>query len=306
MWLDELLIGLHRGDPFPSLSRHFPSSLPIDLQSELLKKVLLSESITRFPPDLRTLKSVAKLAMRLAEEGDEVDDALVEFAARCCQADGNGPEAQSFHIVVDGIAVRVNRSFQETGLVVWAAARELARWTRTARDALAGKAVVELGAGTGLGSLHLVKEGIVSDLVVTDHAECVIENLRYNIDCNDLGRGARAARLDWTDLGDFGGGGGDGGIKAGSFDVVLGADITYAPDLMPDLARAIRAVMAPGGVCFIAATERTEDTLNAFRGAVAGQGLLIESQWDDGVWPPWHNPTDPHTGAKVTLFKICL
>ncbi len=260
----------------------------------------------RYPPDLRVLKQLSKLVMRLAEGSDEVDDRLADYAAMCCQADLSGPLADHHHLVIDGIAVKVTRAFQETGLVVWAAARELARWTRAAGPRFGGKTVVELGAGTGLGSLHLVKEGIVAELVVTDHAQSVLENLEYNIRCNGLDGGARAARLDWTEQGaDADGGGEEDAGEQQQFDIVLGADITYAPDLMPDLARTIKRVMRkPAGVCFIAATERTEGTLKAFKESVAEQGLSMATEWDPAEWPSWHNPTDPHTGAKVTLFKI--
>jgi predicted nicotinamide N-methyase len=80
---------------------------------------------------------------------------------------------------------------------------------------LAGKRVLELGAGLGLPSLAAVLRG--ADVLATDWAEEAVALLRENAARNGIA--LRAERVRWDDPGLL--------LDEGPWDLVLGADLLY-------------------------------------------------------------------------------
>jgi predicted nicotinamide N-methyase len=95
---------------------------------------------------------------------------------------------------------------------------------------LRGKRVLELGAGLGIPSLLAALGG--ADVLATDWAEDAVELLRVNAERNGLR--LRAERVRWDEPQPL--------VRAGPWDVVLGADLLYEArnatqllDLLPRL-----------------------------------------------------------------------
>ena len=129
----------------------------------------------------------------------------------------------------------------KTGLQLWAASLVLSRWLVEMRARLAGRTVVELGAGCGLcGVVASVACGAAS-VVLSDLAAHSMDNLRHNLDINGLKPpAASAAAVDWRDAATW----------PAAVDVVIGADLVYALSAVPDLRRVVGALVGPGG-CFL-------------------------------------------------------
>ncbi|XP_031491846.1 uncharacterized protein LOC116258685 [Nymphaea colorata] len=98
---------------------------------------------------------------------------------------------------------------------------------------LAGKSVVELGAGTGLPGLTAAKLGS-SRVVLTDLPE-LIPGLRRNVEANELVDGVEVRPLRWGDEGDC-------SALGPPFDVVLMSDLLYNVSAAPGLCQSIRAL----------------------------------------------------------------
>ncbi|KIW34997.1 uncharacterized protein PV07_01724 [Cladophialophora immunda] len=129
------------------------------------------------------------------------------------------------------------------GLRTWEAALHLAWYLFTQQPERVGnKHVLELGAGTGLLSLLCAAHLKASSVLATDGLGLVCESLVKNILLNqengvlDGCQSPEVRQLDWTDR---------AGIdellhkaeKSGKrYDLVIGADITYHPDILRPLA----------------------------------------------------------------------
>src|SRR3954468_735294 len=102
------------------------------------------------------------------------------------------------------------------------------------------RASLEIGAGTGYFSLHLLKAGIVGEATATDISPGMLEALEANAERLGLEVATKvcdAERLPFDD---------------GSFDLVFGHAVLHH---IPDLDRAFREfrrVLRPGGVVFFA------------------------------------------------------
>ena len=129
----------------------------------------------------------------------------------------------------------------KTGLQLWAASLVLCHWLLDMRERLKGRPMIELGAGCGLCGIVAVKLCGAGPTLVTDLAQRTVENMRHNIEINDLSVAqVRAAALDWRTPSKW----------PAARDVVIGADLVYASEAVPHLLRVVRALVAPGG-CFL-------------------------------------------------------
>jgi 2-polyprenyl-3-methyl-5-hydroxy-6-metoxy-1,4-benzoquinol methylase len=203
---------------------------------------------------LNELVKLIEEAVKDAEEPD-VDDTLVELAAELCiQPRLNMTEAAQRDVWVSyegpwpANMLKNDRSIKLlekprllaatgfTGFRTWEAAIALASYIATEwlpKGKLAGKRVLELGAGTGLISFLCAKEGDVKFVVATDGAQDAIERLEHAGEVNglqDIGK-ISYGHYYWGET--F-----EGTVIAETFDagqvfdIVLGADIvgqnTYA------------------------------------------------------------------------------
>ncbi|PYP75486.1 MAG: hypothetical protein DMD35_21335 [Gemmatimonadetes bacterium] len=113
------------------------------------------------------------------------------------------------------------RSRAPYGLALWPAAIALAHELVSRAPDLAGRRVLELGAGTGLPGIVASTYG--ARVVQSDRLEPALALGRANAERN----GARSIEhrlADWTEWTD-----------SERYDLVLGADVTYAPRLQPFL-----------------------------------------------------------------------
>lgn len=157
------------------------------------------------------------------------------------------------------------------GLRTWEAALHLAWYLSIQRPELVkGKNVLELGAGTGFLSLLCAGHLDASSVLATDGLGSVCESLQANVDLNrkenlQSARVPEVLQLDWTDdpaieqlLTDTK----DSGKR---FDLIIGADITYHPDILGPLAHLLSVLKTnfPEATILISATIRS-DTFSQF------------------------------------------
>ncbi|ETI19915.1 hypothetical protein G647_08930 [Cladophialophora carrionii CBS 160.54] len=153
------------------------------------------------------------------------------------------------------------------GLRTWEGSLHLA-WYLTAQrpELVKGKNVLELGAGTGLLSLLCAGQLHASSVLATDGlghvCECLEANIELNVQNNTLqsGRPPQVLQLDWTDREAI-----DGLVQnvkssGASYDLVIGSDITYHPDILRPLAQILSTVKdcSPDVVILISAAIRSD------------------------------------------------
>ncbi|HVV82193.1 MAG TPA: methyltransferase domain-containing protein [Kofleriaceae bacterium] len=109
---------------------------------------------------------------------------------------------------------------------------------------LAGRRAIELGCGLGAPGLAAARAG--ADVLLTDVEPEALELARANAQANGLEVAVR--RLRWGEV---------PRELEGAFDVVLAADVAYDPRERGPLLATIEALLAAGGVAWLADPERT-------------------------------------------------
>jgi predicted nicotinamide N-methyase len=122
------------------------------------------------------------------------------------------------------------------GIVLWPAAIALAH--DLASRTLAGKRVLELGAGTGLPGI--VAASLGARVVQTDRQELVLHLSRMNAQRNGVTT-IEHVLADWTAWTD-----------SDRYDLIIGSDILYAAELHPHVRHILETNLAPGGRVLIA------------------------------------------------------
>lgn len=163
-----------------------------------------------------------------------------------------------------------------TGIRTWEAALHLGEYLCREQPMLVRrKRVLELGAGTGYVSVLCAKHLGAAECVATDGSLDVVNNLPANLELNGLSDKQVASRElswgptlpDWLDP------------ESASFDVILGADITFDARIMPDLLATIHWCLAANkdATVLISATERNKETFDTFMKLAAEQKLRVET-----------------------------
>jgi predicted nicotinamide N-methyase len=155
------------------------------------------------------------------------------------------------------------------GIVVWPAALALANELAT-RD-LAGKRVLELGAGTGLPGIVAAARG--ARVVQTERQKLVLHVCTRNAERNGI-TGIEHRIADWTEWTD-----------TAQYDLIIGSDILYAEPVHPALRHIFDTNLAPGGTLLIA---------DPFRETSVGLLQMMETEgwqvtldkWTVGLTPP--------------------
>lgn len=159
------------------------------------------------------------------------------------------------------------------GIVLWPAAVALAHDVAARADALRGRAVLELGAGTGLPGI--VAASLGARVVQTDRNELTLHVCRRNGARNGVGVGSAAAieyRLaDWAAWDD-----------ARRYDVILGADVLYGDTMHPHLRRIFADNLAPGGRVLLADPFRSA-SLRLLEAMEADGWTVAVSKWSVGA-----------------------
>ena len=119
------------------------------------------------------------------------------------------------------------------GVVLWPAAIALAHEVGSRGDGLAGRSVLELGAGTGLPGIVAGSYG--ARVVQTDRNELALAVCRRNGERNGV-RTLEHRIADWTSWTDD-----------DRYDLIIGSDIIYATSVHDELMAIFVRNLAPGG-----------------------------------------------------------
>ena len=213
---------------------------------------------------------------------------------------------------------------------VWKAAPALCAWMASAAHLFAGRAVLELGAGTGACGLYAAALG-ASRVVLTeggDEAAPLLALMQDNVARNSGLLAAAGARVEVASLH-----WGREPLPAGPFDVVIGSDVTWGSDdeAHAGLAATLAALLRrDAGVRAVLAMEHglplpveepphatpplfRDETLEQFRAAAAAHGLRVDRLGASGptadalVWPAESfTAFSPHTTSEVFLVQVTL
>lgn len=124
------------------------------------------------------------------------------------------------------------------GLLLWESAVALSRWIAARPGLVAGRQVMELGAGVGLPGLVAVAAGGI--VTQSDHEPAALALCGLNARRNDVAAPA-ALLADWRAWpGDA------------LYDVVLGADVVYEREVHGVLLNLAARIVAPGGRLLLA------------------------------------------------------
>jgi len=119
------------------------------------------------------------------------------------------------------------------GVTLWPAAIALAHEIGSRADAVRGRGVLELGAGTGLPGV--VAASLGARVVQTDRQELAMSICKRNGERNGIS-GIDHRLVDWADWDD-----------SERYDWIIGSDILYGEGTHPDLRRIFDTNLAPGG-----------------------------------------------------------
>jgi predicted nicotinamide N-methyase len=133
--------------------------------------------------------------------------------------------------------IKINETSNDssgTGLIVWDGSFVLGKFLEFHFKSLKGKAVIELGSGTGLaGICASVLDAYPVFLTDLDY---VLENLRRNVEMNVKVGNVICEELDWFHYGDF------GFLQGVKPDLILLADVAWVTSLVEPLVNTIEAL----------------------------------------------------------------
>jgi predicted nicotinamide N-methyase len=131
------------------------------------------------------------------------------------------------------------RERQPYGVALWPASIAMAHELAARGEALAGRRVLELGAGTGLPGIVAAAFG--AHVVQTDRHALALDVCRRNGERNGVGGRVEYRLADWTAW---------SGTER--YDLVLGADVIYGESAHEALRHILAASLAPGGRVLLA------------------------------------------------------
>ena len=191
-----------------------------------------------------------------------------------------------------------------TGHRTWEAALHLGQYLCMNPFIVAGKHILELGAGTGYLSVLCAKYLASAHVVATDGSDEVVNNFADNFFLNGLQDSARICAMDvkW------------GHALVGTeeerwngdrpVDVVLGADITYDRRGIPALVSTLLDLFGlyPRVEVYIAATQRSEQTFQLFLDACQQSRLAVHDL--QFSVPPREQQHGPFYSDEVVI-RLC-
>lgn len=148
---------------------------------------------------------------------------------------------------------------------LWASSPVLAGHLRR-RPGLAGRELLELGCGLGLAGIAAAQAG--ATVVMTDYEEDALEFARFNAAMNlDPGELSRVTFrcMDWREA-----------EIPETFDVIMGADITYERRNFDPLITLVRRLLRPGGTFLL--TDPDRDIGRDFIRLAASEGFSVSER----------------------------
>jgi predicted nicotinamide N-methyase len=162
-----------------------------------------------------------------------------------------------------------NTTKRPYGIVLWPAAIALAH--ELASRELAGRRILELGAGTGLPGI--VAASLGARVVQTDRQQLVLHVCRLNAERNGVTT-IEHRLADWTAW-----------EAPERYDVILGSDILYAEALHPHLRHIFETNLAPNGTVLL--SDPFRETSVRLLEAMESEGWRITmNKWTVGTTPP--------------------
>ncbi|KAJ2707480.1 hypothetical protein FB645_000656 [Coemansia sp. IMI 203386] len=241
------------------------------VQGDVMKTIIFHEHTISFSPSNRYIKMFLKKYIEKIETlgSIELDEELLElyislasttsenlFTEGMCFKTYLLDKEQYTRVVLREEQMMISQG--TTGLQTWEASIRLADFFAEHPDIIRGQKVVELGSGCGLAGFTCAAMG-ASHVLATDVSSAVLKQLEGNRQINpECKEKLQIAELDWENF--------DECAKLSTdADVVIGADITYDPTIVPVLVGALKAmVVSSRQVAYITATIRSQDTFDLF------------------------------------------
>ncbi|CAK4378568.1 unnamed protein product [Aphanomyces euteiches] len=272
------LLDLYRSmaplDEVMDVIKSSPNYLLLDFQDAFVAQVLRNTVAEDYAPrQSYTFRLLKRFVEEIETHSDEISDALVEEMLAFVSSKNAETDLEQLHhvsyriprpspskAVDDVITCRVAAAHNEVGMKLWEAGFFLAEYAIVYPEVFRGKRVVELGAGAGFTGLVLAAQPCVAaEVVLTDYAPIVMQNLRYNIEINThrLECPVRAMTLDWTTWRWEG--------EERALDLLIAGDCVYDVSSFPALMQVIGSFLVDETKAAIfASTLRNEKTFSAF------------------------------------------
>ena len=133
----------------------------------------------------------------------------------------------------------------EEGLRVWESGIVMSRYILRNLDEFKGKVVVELGSGTGIAGLTLLKYSDASHVHFTDYTEQISDLLQKNIAMQTIKTSKPSVKLvDWTKPDTW-----DALLGLEKIDRVMATDVVYDGSPYADLAKLLHAIKEKHAQC---------------------------------------------------------
>jgi len=126
---------------------------------------------------------------------------------------------------------------------LWPVSRALAELIVARPGGFTGKKTLELGCGLGLAGLAALRAG--AEVTFSDYDPNALDFAAYNAKLNGFSSFA-VSRFDWRDPPDQ------------LFDVIIGADLAWSPEIVPAFVQTIAHMLRPGGVVWLADQNRLD------------------------------------------------
>ena len=132
------------------------------------------------------------------------------------------------------------------GLHIWEAGIVLSRHVLENKDQFAGRTVLELGSGVGIGGLSVAKFTECKKVVLSDYVAEIVDNIKGNASKNKVSDKVDIIKLNWLEHEKFN----------MQFDIVIGSDIVYFGCPVAELYKLIKKVLVEGGIAQIIIPDR--------------------------------------------------
>ncbi|KAL0942908.1 uncharacterized protein CTRU02_200794 [Colletotrichum truncatum] len=300
-------------------------------QAALYKKLFSDEGPRYAPPARYRLRVLKELVARIEssiedwdqhEVSEDLMTALSESLATPIPSEASSVQQKSYvtynlsglekstdqSLSASDITLLESRSLISasgtTGLRTWEAALHLGQYLCANQHIIAGKRILELGAGTGYLAVLCAKHLAATSVVASDGSDDVINNLPESFFLNGLQDSelVRPMELRWGHA--LVGTEDQQWNNGESVDVVIGADITFDQSIIPALIATLDELFSkfPKVEVLISATQRNEVTFEAFCSRCRQRGMSLD--YVEYPIPPRARQKGPFYSDSVPI-RIC-